>query len=166
MNQTPDAPPKLTARASGGLFAGLLLLVFVVAGLGGLATADGVAQWYPSLNKPPWTPPNWAFGPVWTLLYTAMAVAMWDVARRAPRDGIAWGIWSGQLLLNLIWSPIFFWLRDAWLGLVVIGLLWLAIAGCIGVFWGRSRVAAALLVPYLLWVSIAASLNAWVAWFN
>ncbi len=161
-----DDHTGLSTAASAGLLVGLLVLVAVVAAVGGLATANGVAVWYPTLDKPPWTPPNWAFGPVWTTLYTLMAVAMWNIARTRPTDRMAWGVWGLQLGLNLLWSPVFFALRLPWPGLVVIAALWVSIAGCIGVFWSRSRISAALLVPYLVWVSIAASLNAWIASFN
>jgi tryptophan-rich sensory protein len=161
-----DPTSRLPPAQSAALFVGLLVLVFVVAAVGGLSTASGVAEWYPTLDKPPWTPPNWAFGPVWTTLYTAMAIAMWDVARRDLRDRTAWAIWATQLTLNLVWSPLFFGARQAWPALAVIAALWVAISVCIGVFWSRSRFAAVLLVPYLAWVSIAASLNGWIAWFN
>lgn len=143
-----------------------LALCFAVAAVGGLATAAGVAEWYPTLDKPPWTPPNAAFGPIWTVLYAAMAVAAWDVARRGAREARpALALYLLQLGLNLLWSPVFF----AWhlLGpaLGVITALWVAIAACIVGFWRHSRLAAALMVPVLGWVTVAWSLNAWIWWF-
>ncbi len=154
----------MTAR-SVALLVGFLVVCFGVAALGGAATADGVREWYPALDKPPWTPPNWAFGPVWTTLYTLMAVAGWDVARRGDAGRpLAW--FGAQLALNALWSPVFFGWQLPGPALVVITALWVAIVGTIGSFWSKSRLAAGLLVPYLLWVSIAWSLNAWIWWFN
>lgn len=160
----PDRSPLLTA----GVLVGLVGLCFSVAALGGLATADGVREWYPSLVRPDWRPPNWVFGPVWTVLYTAMAVAMWNVWRVRPWDEIrgaatAFGV---QLALNAAWSPLFFGAKQLGLALVDIALMWLAIAVCIGVFWRHSRLSAGLLVPYLAWVSFASVLNAWLWWMN
>ncbi|MBX2800122.1 MAG: tryptophan-rich sensory protein [Myxococcales bacterium] len=148
------------------LLFGLFVLCFAVAAVGGLSTAQGVADWYPALDKPPWTPPNAAFGPVWTVLYTLMAVAGWDVLRRRDRPAPAMAWFGAQLALNALWSPLFFAWQRTGLALLVITALWAAIAGTIAVFWSRSRLAAGLLVPYLVWVSIAWSLNAWIWWFD
>lgn len=146
---------------------GWLLICFGVAGIGGLATAEGVRSWYPGLDTPPWTPPNAAFGPIWTILYAAMAVAAWDITRRpeAPRARLL-GAFGAQLALNLAWSPIFFAWHLTGLALVVLTVLWGAVALCIAWFWPHSRLAAGLLVPYLAWLTVAWSLNAWVWWFN
>ncbi|TNE85350.1 MAG: tryptophan-rich sensory protein [Deltaproteobacteria bacterium] len=148
-----------------GVLVGLIALCFAVAAIGGLSTADGVREWYPTLNRPDWRPPNWLFGPVWTMLYTAMAVAMWLVWRR---EGVGRGaaVWSVQLLLNALWSPLFFGVRRLDLALVDIVGMWLAIAATIAVFASRSRVAAGLLVPYLAWVSFATALNGWIWAYN
>lgn len=151
--------------ASVALLAGLLLLCFGVAAVGGLSTARGVAEWYPTLDKPPWTPPNWAFGPVWTVLYTLMAVAAWIVFRQRATPA-AVGTFAGQLVLNALWSPLFFAWQQTGSALVVITLLWGAILATIVVFWRIRALGGALLVPYLLWVTIAWTLNAWIWWFN
>jgi translocator protein len=146
---------------------GSLALCFAVAFTGGLATAEGVREWYPTLDKPPWTPPDAAFGPIWTFLYAAMAVAAWDVARRAPRAGRpALALFLVQLALNALWSPVFFAWQETGLALAVISALWAAILACLVAFWRHSRLAAALMVPYLAWVSAAWTLNAWIWWFN
>ncbi len=156
-----------TSPRSLSWLAGSLALCFAVAAIGGLATAAGVAEWYPTLDKPPWTPPNAAFGPIWTVLYAAMAVAVWDVARRGWRDArSALALYLVQLGLNLLWSPVFFAWHRLGLALAVITALWVAIAACIALFWRHSRLAAALMVPYLGWVSVAWSLNAWIWWFE
>lgn len=119
-------------------------------------------EWYASLNKPSWNPPGWVFGPVWTALYTMMAVAAWLVWRRggfaAQRRPLAWFL--VQLGLNAVWTPMFFGLQRPDLALVVIVLLWGAIAGTIRAFRPVSRPAAWLLAPYLAWVSFATVLNA------
>lgn len=117
--------------------------------------------WYTSLSKPSWNPPGWVFGPVWTVLYAAMAVGAWLVWRRGgwavqPR---ALGLFCVQLALNAAWSPVFFGMQRIGLALVVMMLLWVAIAATMVEFFRVSRGAGWLLVPYLAWVSFAAVLN-------
>lgn len=133
-------------------------LVLVAAILGGRATSSSVADWYPTLHKPSWTPPSWAFGAAWTPLYVAIAVAgvlVWD------RDGfgLAMVLWGVQLALNALWSAIFFGLRAPALALLEIGLLGAAVAACIVMFAPISALAAWLFVPYLAWVLFAGLLN-------
>lgn len=158
---------RLSPLGSAGLLMGFVLLCFGVAAVGGISTAAGVREWYPTLDKPPWTPPNWAFGPIWTVLYTGMAVAGWDVARRGLTDtkrALAW--FGAQLVANALWSPVFFAAQLTGPALLVITTLWVLIVGTIAAFWRHSRLGSVLLVPYLLWVSIAWSLNAWIWLFN
>lgn len=114
--------------------------------------------WYKSLNKPSWTPPNWLFPVVWTVLYIAMAVA---AARIAVVDGaqIAMAFFTLQLVLNTLWTPVFFGLRRLRGGMVVISALWLAVAATTVAFWQIDTIAGVLLAPYLLWVTIASALN-------
>lgn len=143
---------------------GLVLFVAVclgVAAMGSVATVPGVEGWYATLNKPPWTPPGWIFGPVWTLLYIAMAVAAWLVWRPQGWSGakVPLTLFGVQLALNLAWSWLFFGLRSPGLGLADIILLWVAIAATLVVFWRRSKLAGALFVPYLAWVTFASGLN-------
>ena len=157
---------NLSRPATIGSLVGLLVLCFAVAATGAAATSEAVRSWYPTLDKPPWTPPNWAFGPIWTVLYASMAVAAWDVLRKAEAPARPLALFGLQLLLNAAWSPVFFAAQLTGPGLAVIGALWLAIAACIAAWWPISRFAAALMVPYLVWVSIATSLNAWIWWFN
>lgn len=130
--------------------------------LGAFATASSVQNWYPTLEKPWFTPPGWVFAPVWTLLYTLMGIAAYLVWRQGWSEGavraalIAFAV---QLVLNALWSPAFFGLQSAGLGLVVIFFLWVAIIVTI-VWFGRvSTVAAWLMVPYLAWVTYAMALN-------
>lgn len=148
----------------------LILVVFVVvclgaAGLGAAWTNTSVATWYSTLAKPSWNPPNWVFGPVWTCLYLAMAVSAWLVWRQQGMVGARTPllIFTGQLILNAAWSFIFFGLRNPGLALVDVVLLWLSILATILAFRRVSTWAAALLVPYLAWVSFATVLN-WTLW--
>ena len=154
------------ARSLGGL-ALALLLTLGAGGLGGLVTAPAVRGWYRTLEFPPFQPPAWLFGPVWTTLYVLMAVAAWRVWRKGGEGAraalIAWGV---QLFLNALWSPAFFGLHSPLLGLVVMVALWPAIAVTIGLFARLDAPAAWMLAPYQLWVSFAFVLNASIWWLN
>lgn len=121
--------------------------------------------WYQRLKKPGWTPPNWAFPVVWTTLYFCMAVAGARVAM-IPGNGIAMALWSLQIALNALWTPVFFGLRRMRLGLIVLAGLWLAVAATMVALWSLDTVAGLLFVPYLIWVSIAGALNAAVLRLN
>ncbi len=118
-------------------------------------------EWYAALRKPAWNPPSWIFGPVWTALYIAMAVAAWLVwlrgGFRSQRKALS--LFLTQLLFNALWSPLFFGLRSPALALANILLLWLAVLGTIVAFWRARPIAGAILVPYLAWVSFATALN-------
>ncbi len=144
------------------------LLLFLV--LAFLAASPGAlfppGAWYASLQPPFYAPPNWIFGPVWTLLYIGIAVSGWLVWRRRGLQTREMGLWAMQLLLNALWTPLFFGLN--WLGvaLVEMALLWLAILVCTRAFWNVSRPASVLLMPYLVWVSFAWLLNAGFWWLN
>jgi translocator protein len=137
---------------------GWLVLCFAAASLGALFVPG---DWYAALRKPPWNPPAWIFGPVWTALYTMMAVAAWLVwkqggfaAQRGPLS-----LFLLQLALNATWTPLFFGLH--WLGAAFgeIVCLWLAIAATMVAFRRANRPASWLIAPYLAWVSFAALLN-------
>jgi benzodiazapine receptor len=140
--------------------------------IGVLTTDTGDSAWYRALAKPDWTPPSWVFGPVWTTLYVLMGVAAWLVWRRhGLRGGFrgasgALGLFVTQLVLNGLWTPIFFGLRWLWVASVEITLLLGLIAATIGVFWRINRLAAALLLPYLAWVAYATALTWRIAWLN
>ena len=122
----------------------------------GYATAPGA--WYAQLAKPPFNPPNWIFAPVWTTLYVLIAIAGWRTWRREP-SGVAMGLWWTQLVLNLVWSPIFFAWHRIGLAFIVIGLLFAAIIGFIAASWCRDTLAAWLFAPYCAWVAFATLLN-------
>ena len=141
---------------------GWVLLCFAASAMGALFMPG---EWYASLKKPSWNPPGWIFGPVWTALYTMMAVAAWRVWQRggfrSQRRPLS--LFLVQLAFNALWTPLFFGLHRPDLAFVGIVLLWLAIAGTITAFWPVSRLAAWLLAPYRLWVTVAAALN-FVLW--
>lgn len=142
-----------------GLF---ILAVIAVSVLGGLATSAAIPDWYATLAKPSWTPPNWVFGPAWTTLYILMALAAWLVWRRRRLVEVRGALiaWWAQLALNLLWTMLFFGLRQPLWGLIEIVALWIAIAITIVLFYRVRKLAAAMLLPYIAWVSFAASLNA------
>lgn len=149
--------------------AGSFASVGAVAGAGGFVTNRGLG-WYRDLEKGPLTPPDAVFGPAWALLYAAQAVSAWLVWRgdavRGEYDVPAMSAYWLQLTLNFAWTLLFFGLRRPALALAEICVLWLAIALTIREFARKHRFAAALLVPYLLWVTYAAFLNAGVWWRN
>ncbi len=127
-----------------------------------LGAFSSPGSWYATLEKPPWTPPGWLFGPVWTALYVAMAVAAFLVWRERGSFGAArkeLSLYAVQLALNAAWTPLFFGARRPDLALVDIGLLWLALAALLPLFLRVRRAAGLLLVPYLAWVTFAAALN-------
>jgi len=143
-----------------GLLA-LLVICFAVAGIGGAVTSPKIGNWYASLSKPGWNPPDWIFGPVWSALYFCMAVAAWLVWRQGGlrRTGSPIAMFAIQLALNLLWSCIFFGFQSPGLALVEVLLLWAAIAATLAMFWKRSTLAGVLFVPYLAWVTFAGALN-------
>ena len=127
-----------------------------------LAAATGAmfmpGAWYAGLAKPSWTPPDWLFGPAWTVLYVMIAIAGWLIWR-AEGPGLALALWGVQLVLNAAWSWLMFGRHDILAALVDVAALWLAIAALILAAWPVSQTAALLLVPYLAWVTFAAALN-------
>lgn len=115
-------------------------------------------EWYVSLRKPSWTPPDWAFPVVWSLLYVAIAWSAWIMVR-AEGFGLFMVVWVLQLLLNGSWSWLFFGKKRMDWAFIDVCALWLSIALLIALAWPVSQLAALLLVPYLVWVTIAAALN-------
>ena len=148
--------------------AGFLAASFAAAGVGGWLTSLGMPEWYMSLQKPGWNPPSWLFGPVWTALYIAMAVAAWLVWRDAGFSGApaALALFFVQLLLNMAWPGIFFALRSPGWALAEILVLWVAILITTVLFFRHSAWAGALMVPYLLWVGFASVLTAAIVRLN
>ncbi len=118
-------------------------------------------KWYLTLDKPSWQPPSWLFGPVWTVLYIMIAVSGWLVWQERAAHGMAipMTVFGVQLVLNFLWSALFFGAKRMDWALIEVALLWLSIVATIAVFYPISATAAYLLVPYLAWVSFAAFLN-------
>jgi len=138
-----------------------IVVCFGVAALGSLVTDPNIDGWYAALRKPPWNPPNWVFGPVWSVLYLLMAVAAWLVWRRRDfaRVSLPLALFGVQLVLNGLWSVLFFGWHRPDLALIEIVFLWSAILATMLAFRRVVPLATRLLVPYLLWVSFAAVLN-------
>jgi translocator protein len=137
--------------------------------LGTPFTSFAIPTWYATLNKPFFAPPNWIFGPVWTLLYFLMGLAfylIWKQGWQKKKVKDAGLFFLAQLALNFIWSPIFFGLKAPLLGLIVIIAMWVLILITMRKFYPLSKLASYLLVPYLLWVSFATLLNAAIVILN
>lgn len=143
------------------LFAAAVLATAVVGSL----AATGSRSTYDGLDLPPFAPPGWLFGPVWTVLYVAIALAGWLVWRRVGLDASI-AMWAVQLVLNAAWTPLFFAADRYWLAFAEICLLWVAVAATVAMFGRRRRLAAALLLPYLAWVTYAGALNLAIALAN
>ena len=139
-----------------------LALCFGAATIGSMFTRPAVTGWSVTVQKPVFSPPTEVFAPVWTLLYFLMAVALylvWHKRERGVRDNLALQLFAVQLALNVLWSVVFFGLHSISGGLVVIGLLGMTLLATIWKFWHISKIAAACLIPYFLWLSFAMVLN-------
>lgn len=149
------------------VLAALAGAVTLVAALGSAVTLPAIPGWYAGLQKPWFTPPNAAFGPVWTALYALMTYAAWRTWRVAgSRGGVVLLVFAIQLFLNALWSQLFFGLQRPDLALVGVVILWAAILGMLLLFARIDRVAAVLLLPYLAWVSLAVALNTGIVLLN
>lgn len=143
----------------------MIYLAFVIGVVvlgGGIGVITLPGDWYAGLEKPWFTPPNWAFGPVWTVLY---ALIGWVGARKWLQGG-ALRLWWAQMALNFLWSPVFFGLQQPLAALGVISAMWMVIAVFIAREWHNDRLSSALFLPYLAWVSLATALNAAIVVLN
>jgi translocator protein len=143
-----------------------LVVAIVIANLAGIIgsvfTSSSVSTWYTTLTKPWFNPPGWIFGPVWTTLYILMGISaylIWVEGIGKKEVKIALGVFGVQLVLNSVWSFLFFGLQSPFYSLVEIGLLWIAIVTTMYAFYKVKKEAMYLLIPYILWVSFAAILN-------
>lgn len=154
LSKTSKIRSALALAAFGGLTA-------AAAGIGAYATQKGKGGWYRALRKPSFTPPDWVFGPVWTVLYGTVALSGWRVYRQPPSPtrsaALAW--WAGQLGLNTAWSVLFFGRHKTRAALVDIGLLLGSIAAYMAVTSKVDRTASRMMAPYLAWCSFATLLN-------
>lgn len=149
----------------------LILCIFIplLAGtLSGIATASGVNGWFQTINKPSFNPPNYIFGPVWTILYILMGISFYMVLQspNTNKKKYAVAIFFIQLLLNFCWSFLFFKFKFIGAAFIDIILIWLSIICMIYTFYKINKRAALLQVPYLLWVSFASILNGAIWWLN
>ena len=157
----------MAERREGRIIALLLFLTvtFLVGYVGSLASQRGLSFWYVTLNKPSWNPPPWVFAPVWTVLYLMMGVAAWRVwavpAGEVPsgRRSAALALYGAQLILNGLWSWLFFGFQRIDLALYEIGVLLLAIIATAILFGRVQRSAGLLFIPYIAWVTFATVLN-------
>ena len=152
-----------TTKSTKHQFIGLVawfMVSFAASAIGAIASSQA-QSFYVQLSQPTWAPPGWLFGPVWTALYVMMAIAAWLVWRRGgfKTNQTALTLFLVQLLLNGLWSWLFFAWQQGALAFVNITLLWLLIAATLLAFWRINKTAGALLIPYLLWVSFASALN-------
>ncbi len=139
---------------------GWLLLAFSAAAVGGFASASA-GEFYGALVRPSWAPPGWLFGPVWSVLYLLMGISAWLVWRVRGFAGAKTEllVFVIQLAVNALWTWLFFVWHRGGLAFAEILLLWVLIAASIGLFWRVSRLSAALLFPYLVWVTFASALT-------
>jgi len=137
-----------------------LLLPQLSGAIGALFTINSIPTWYAYLNKPPFSPPNWLFGPVWLMLYLMMGISLylnWISKKKEAKTNVR--IFFIHLFFNLIWTPIFFGAKNLLLAQYIIIIIWLFIVIMIVKFWKINKISSLLLIPYLLWVSFATVLN-------
>ncbi len=154
---------------SGLLLAACILLPLLIGSIGSLITYPGITGWFTGLTKPCFSPPNWVFGPVWTILYILMGISLWLVIRNGwegEQVRKAMAVFGLQLVANFFWSLLFFGLKSPVGGLIDILVLLALIIGTILVFRKISLTASYLLVPYLCWVSFATLVNAAIVILN
>ena len=152
-----------------GALAAFIAVSFLAAGLGSAATTQAITTWYPTIAKPSWNPPNGVFAPVWTTLFLLMSIAAWRAWRVAatPADATkTLALYGAQLVLNVLWSVLFFTLHRPGLALVEI-VVFLSLLVTLQVRFARTdRLAAILWSPYVAWVGFASVLNGTIWWLN
>jgi benzodiazapine receptor len=152
-----------------GKLAAAIGLCLIVGFVGSIFTTPAIPTWYATINKPTFNPPSWVFAPVWTTLYVLMGVALylvWEKGLADKKVKLAVSIFGLQLILNSLWSALFFGLQNPFYAFIEIIFLWLTIAANIRVFWSIDKKAGLLLIPYLLWVSFASVLNYFIWQLN
>lgn len=164
-----DAPPA--ASRGRQTFTLLLFLVLALAagGVGSVIQGSDVGGRYLALERPPWAPPAFLFGIVWPVLYVLIGVAGWQLWRTVGRVAAAPSaltLWAVQLVVNALWPGVFFGVEAFWPAVAVIVALDVLVIATVATFWQRDRVAAALLLPYLVWILYATALNVAIAFLN
>ncbi|MEM8700454.1 MAG: TspO/MBR family protein [Pseudomonadota bacterium] len=160
---TTESTLKLNTPSAIATLVSFVVVVLAIGIFIGMQTAPG--DWYRALEKPPFNPPNWIFGPVWTVLYVFIAIAGWRTFKKAPRSA-AMNVWFAQILLNWAWSPVFFVLHQLWFALVILLGMLAAILFFIANRWPADRTSALLFCPYAVWVGFAGLLNLSLALLN
>ena len=144
-----------------------ILWAVILGGAGGLLTDIG--PWYRDLKKPSWQPPDWSFGPAWTIilgLSAWAAILSWDQTDNRSDQAILMAVYGANFLFHLLWSPLFFkYQRPDW-ALVEVVFLWLSVVAMLVINWSFTALAGAMILPYFLWVSFAALLNARIVQLN
>lgn len=151
-----------------GIFLLFIAVPLVIGGTASFATASSVSSWYVTLEKPFFSPPNWVFGPVWTLLYILMGVSSY-VVYKAPNSGarrLGLDTYAIMLGLNFLWSFLFFGFQMPGLAFIEIIILWFFILSMIVFFYRVKPIAGLLQLPYLAWVTFATALNGAIWWLN
>ena len=144
------------------------LIVFIISVLGIgiiIGTITAPDEWYQLLAKPSFNPPNWIFGPVWTVLYICIGIIGWRIWHK-DRKSLKMKLWFTQIGLNFLWSPVFFALKQIEIAFVIITLLLICIIKFIRVSWNTDRISAVLFIPYATWVAFASLLNISIAILN
>ncbi|WP_341905208.1 TspO/MBR family protein [Fluviicola taffensis] len=137
-----------------------LVINFAALGIGGIFTGKGVpSEWYASLSKAPWTPPGWVFGAAWTTIMICFAIYMAFAYEKVKSKKTLIALFSIQWVLNVLWNPVFFYLHQVAVGLVVICSLTVLVAVFLFRYWSDLKLKSILILPYLIWLLIATSLN-------
>ncbi len=143
-----------------------VIICLLVGLLGSLVTTPSISTWYTALDKPFFNPPNWIFAPVWTGLFVLMGISLYIVWNSKPKSKLPFIIFGIQLVLNLLWSVLFFCLQSTFYSLIEILALWISILSTMIVFHRISKKASYLFIPYIVWVSFAALLNYYIFVLN
>jgi len=140
-----------------------LAINFGALAIGGMFTGKGVpSEWYMSLNKAPWTPPGWVFGFAWTTIMICLSVYMAYLWPTAENKSLLVGLFALQWILNVVWNPTFFYYHNVSFGLIIIALLTILVGVLFFIYWPQIKLKSVLILPYLIWLIIATSLNGYV----
>ncbi len=147
---------------------GFIVMCELAGAIGAVFTVPAINGWYTSLNKPPFTPPNWAFGPVWLALYLLLGTSAYLALspKKVASRRVAYAAFFVQLMLNVLWSVVFFGFRSPLYGMAVIVVLMISILAMAFVFYRIRRTSVYLLVPYAVWVAVATLLNYYILVLN
>lgn len=144
-----------------------IIINFAALAIGGLFTNTGVnSAWYISLNKAPWTPPGWVFGAAWSTIMLCFAIYMAFAVKATNELRTLMVLFGIQWVLNVVWNPVFFYFNHVTAGLIIISLLTILIAVFLFRYWLRMKWKSLLIMPYLIWLLIATSLNAYILFNN